>query len=218
MNHLHSHGHLLQQIARCVDADLPHDDVLLHGRGQIGDMQLDGESWIDDEAERKDLLLAAVLIGIVEAADGTPHILLTRRADHLDKHSGQVAFPGGKVEATDASPITAALREAHEEIGLHPDYVDVMGFLDTYETGTGFRILPVVAKLSPGFSLTPDTNEVADIFQVPARLALDEANYQAHEVEWEGRQRRYYALQYEGYNIWGATAGMLMHMSRRLTV
>lgn len=217
MNHLHSHGHLLQQIARCVDAELPHDDVLLHGRGQIGDMRLDGESWIDDEAERKDLLLAAVLIGIVEAANGTPHILLTRRADHLDKHSGQVAFPGGKVEAKDGSPTHAALREAHEEIGLAPDFVDVLGYLDTYETGTGFRILPVVAKLRRGFVLQADANEVADIFQVPARLALDERNYKSHEIEWQGRQRHYYAMQYEGYNIWGATAGMLLHMGRRLS-
>jgi 8-oxo-dGTP pyrophosphatase MutT (NUDIX family) len=178
-------------------------------------MHLDGVPLLELEPER-DLQLAAVLIGILEGASGEAEILLTRRADHLDKHSGQVAFPGGKVEAADGSPTHAALREAQEEIGLEPDFVDVLGYLDTYETGTGFRILPVVAKLRPGFALLADANEVADIFQVPARLALDERNYQSHEIEWQGRQRHYYAMQYEGYNIWGATAGMLLHMSRRL--
>jgi 8-oxo-dGTP pyrophosphatase MutT (NUDIX family) len=214
MIHLSSHGRLLERISARVDPHLPQDDVLHQGRGQIGDMRLDGEPLLEPKG---DLQLAAVLIGILEGSDGEPEILLTRRADHLDKHSGQVAFPGGKVEAKDGSPTHAALREAHEEIGLAPDFVDVLGYLDTYETGTGFRILPVVAKLRRGFVLQADANEVADIFQVPARLALDERNYKSHEIEWQGRQRHYYAMQYEGYNIWGATAGMLLHMGRRLS-
>ena len=214
MIHLSSHGRLLERISARVDPHLPQDDVLHQGRGQIGDMRLDGEPLFEPKG---DLQLAAVLIGILEGSDGEPEILLTRRADHLDKHSGQVAFPGGKVEAKDGSPTHAALREAHEEIGLAPDFVDVLGYLDTYETGTGFRILPVVAKLRRGFVLQADANEVADIFQVPARLALDERNYKSHEIEWQGRQRHYYAMQYEGYNIWGATAGMLLHMGRRLS-
>ena len=214
MIHLSSHGRLLERISARVDPHLPQDDVLHQGRGQIGDMRLDGEPLLEPKG---DLQLAAVLIGILEGSDGEPEILLTRRADHLDKHSGQVAFPGGKVEAKDGSPTQAALREAHEEIGLAPDFVDVLGYLDTYETGTGFRILPVVAKLRRGFVLQADANEVADIFQVPARLALDERNYKSHEIEWQGRQRHYYAMQYEGYNIWGATAGMLLHMGRRLS-
>jgi len=214
MIHLSSHGRLLERISARVDPHLPQDDVLHQGRGQIGDMRLDGEPLLEPKG---DLQLAAVLIGILEGSDGEPEILLTRRADHLDKHSGQVAFPGGKVEAKDGSPTHAALREAHEEIGLAPDFVDVLGYLDTYETGTGFRILPVVAKLRRGFVLQADANEVADIFQVPARLALDESNYKSHEIEWQGRQRHYYAMQYEGYNIWGATAGMLLHMGRRLS-
>ena len=213
MIHLSSHGRLLERISARVDPHLPQDDVLHQGRGQIGDMRLDGEPLLEPKG---DLQLAAVLIGILEGSDGEPEILLTRRADHLDKHSGQVAFPGGKVEAKDGSPTHAALREAHEEIGLAPDFVDVLGYLDTYETGTGFRILPVVAKLRRGFVLQADANEVADIFQAPAHLLLNAGNYQAHEIEWEGQQRHYYALQYEGYNIWGATAGMLLHMSRRL--
>ena len=214
MIHLSSHGRLLERISARVDPHLPQDDVLHQGRGQIGAMRLDGETLLEPKG---DLQLAAVLIGILEGSDGEPEILLTRRADHLDKHSGQVAFPGGKVEAKDGSPTHAALREAHEEIGLAPDFVDVLGYLDTYETGTGFRILPVVAKLRRGFVLQADANEVADIFQVPARLALDERNYKSHEIEWQGRQRHYYAMQYEGYNIWGATAGMLLHMGRRLS-
>ncbi len=204
---------LLDQILAVVDKQLPSGNVLHHERGQIGDMNLHGDTR---EETDKPLKLAAVLIAISTGDDGEPHIILTRRADHLDKHSGQVAFPGGKVEAGDKTPVAAALREAHEEIGLHPDYVDVVGFLDTYETGTGFRILPVVATVRQGYALQADKNEVADIFHVPAGLVLNAENYKAHEIEWEGQQRHYYALQYEGYNIWGATAGMLLHMSRRL--
>ncbi|MDC0148515.1 CoA pyrophosphatase [Alphaproteobacteria bacterium] len=206
---------LLQEILAVVDKDLPTHDVLYHHRGQIGDMHFDG---VDEGEADKPLKLAAVLVGLVPGVNKELEILLTRRADHLDSHSGQVAFPGGKVEAGDASPLEAALREAHEEIGLHPEFVEVAGFLDTYETGTGFRVLPVVASLRAGFSLTADKNEVADIFRVPARVALDEKNYTAHDVEWEGRQRKYYALQYEGYKIWGATAGMLVNMGRRLKI
>jgi len=204
---------LIDQILAAVDKHLPSVNILHHERGQIGDMNLHGDTL---DAADKPLKLAAVLIAILQGDDDEPHIILTRRADHLDKHSGQVAFPGGKVEAGDETPVAAALREAHEEIGLHPDYVNVVGFLDTYETGTGFRILPVVATVRQGYALQADKNEVADIFQAPAHLLLNADNYQAHEIEWEGRQRHYYALQYEGYNIWGATAGMLLHMSRRL--
>ena len=204
---------LIDQILAVVDKHLPSVNILHHERGQIGDMNLHGDTR---DAADKPLKLAAVLIAILQGDDDEPHIILTRRADHLDKHSGQVAFPGGKVEAGDETPVAAALREAHEEIGLHPDYVNVVGFLDTYETGTGFRILPVVATVRQGYALQADKNEVADIFQAPAHLLLNADNYQAHEIEWEGRQRHYYALQFEGYNIWGATAGMLLHMSRRL--
>jgi len=204
---------LIDRILAGVDKQLPSVHILHHERGQIGDMNLNGDTR---DAVDKPLKLAAVLIAILQDDDDEPHIILTRRADHLDKHSGQVAFPGGKVEDGDETPVVAALREAHEEIGLHPDYVDVVGFLDTYETGTGFRILPVVATVRQGYVLQADKNEVADIFQAPAHLLLNAGNYQAHEIEWEGQQRHYYALQYEGYNIWGATAGMLLHMSRRL--
>lgn len=205
-----------QRIEAAIDRDLPSDEVL-NGPGHVGDARIDGGAPSDEEwAVAGDLRLAAVLVPVVQHETG-PSILLTRRADHLDKHSGQVAFPGGKVEEDDATPVATALREAEEEIGLHPDFVEVAGFLDTYQTGTGFLMLPVVSFVRPGFSLTPDENEVADIFEVPLHQALNADNYERHQVMWKGKQRSYYSMQFEGYNIWGATAGVLMQMSRRVS-
>ena len=206
----------LQAIVR---AELP-TPAQLNGLGQLRDQRVDGDlnddlSQADIEEMTKDLRLAAVLVPLVEHAD-EPTILLTRRADHLEKHSGQVAFPGGKVEDSDDSPIAAALREAEEEIGLDPSHVEIAGVLDTYQTGTGFLILPVVGFVRPGFTLTPDENEVADVFEVPAHIALSEANWKTDSGEWKGRMWNFYSMDYQGYNIWGATAGMLMHMSRRI--
>jgi 8-oxo-dGTP pyrophosphatase MutT (NUDIX family) len=206
----------LQAIVR---AELP-TPAQLNGLGQLRDQRVDGDlnddlSQADTEEMTKDLRLAAVLVPLVEHAD-EPSILLTRRADHLEKHSGQVAFPGGKVEDSDDSPIAAALREAEEEIGLDPSHVEIAGVLDTYQTGTGFLILPVVGFVRPGFTLTPDENEVADVFEVPAHIALSEDNWKTDSGEWKGRMWNFYSMDYQGYNIWGATAGMLMHMSRRI--
>jgi 8-oxo-dGTP pyrophosphatase MutT (NUDIX family) len=206
----------LQAIVR---AELP-TPAQLNGLGQLRDQRVDGDlnddlSQADIEEMTKDLRLAAVLVPLVEHAD-EPSILLTRRADHLEKHSGQVAFPGGKVEDSDDSPIAAALREAEEEIGLDPSHVEIAGVLDTYQTGTGFLILPVVGFVRPGFTLTPDENEVADVFEVPAHIALSEDNWKTDSGEWKGRMWNFYSMDYQGYNIWGATAGMLMHMSRRI--
>jgi 8-oxo-dGTP pyrophosphatase MutT (NUDIX family) len=206
----------LQAIVR---AELP-TPAQLNGLGQLRDQRVDGDlnddlSQADIEEMTKDLRLAAVLVPLVEHAD-EPSILLTRRADHLEKHSGQVAFPGGKVEDSDDSPIAAALREAEEEIGLDPSHVEIAGVLDTYQTGTGFLILPVVGFVRPGFTLTPDENEVADVFEVPAHIALSENNWKTDSGEWKGRMWNFYSMDYQGYNIWGATAGMLMHMSRRI--
>ena len=198
-----------------VSQDMP-SPAQLNGLGQLRDERVEHDLSDAELAEMsKDLRLAAVLVPLVEHAD-EPSILLTRRADHLEKHSGQVAFPGGKVEDSDASPIAAALREAEEEIGLHPDYVEIAGVLDTYQTGTGFLILPVVGFVRPGFTLSPDKNEVADVFEVPAHIALSETNYKSDSGEWKGRMWNFYSMDYQGYNIWGATAGMLMHMSRRI--
>ena len=206
----------LQAIVR---AELP-TPAQLNGLGQLRDQRVDGDlnddlSQADIEEMTKDLRLAAVLVPLVEHAD-EPSILLTRRADHLEKHSGQVAFPGGKVEDSDDSPIAAALREAEEEIGLDPSHVEIAGVLDTYQTGTGFLILPVVGFVRPGFTLTPDENEVADVFEVPAHIALSEANWKTDSGEWKGRMWNFYSMDDQGYSVWGVTAGVLRHMSRRI--
>jgi 8-oxo-dGTP pyrophosphatase MutT (NUDIX family) len=202
-----------------VSDELPTPEQL-NGLGQLRDQRVEGDlnddlNQAEIEEMTKDLRLAAVLVPLVEHAD-EPSILLTRRADHLEKHSGQVAFPGGKVEDSDATPIAAALRETEEEIGLDPWHIEIAGVLDTYQTGTGFLILPVVGFVKPGFTLTPDKNEVADVFEVPAHIALSTQNWKTDSGEWKGRMWNFYSMDYQGYNIWGATAGMLMHMSRRI--
>lgn len=173
----------------------------------------EGNVWVEPE-ERASLRPAAVLVPIIEHAHG-PHVLLTRRADHLGTHSGQVAFPGGKIDPGE-TPAEAALREAEEEVGLHRSYVEVAGYLDAYETGTGFRILPVVGFVTPGFSLTISPGEVAEAFEVPLSFLMNPANHERHSAVWRGRRREYYAMPYNGHYIWGATAGMLKNMYDRL--
>ena len=169
--------------------------------------------WVEPE-DRVSLRAAAVLVGVVEHHHG-PHVLLTRRADHLGTHSGQVAFPGGKIDPGE-TPAEAAIREAEEEVGLDPAHVEVVGYLDPYETGTGFRILPVVAFVRPGFTLAISPDEVADAFEVPLAFLMDPRNHERHNVMWRGKRREYYAMPYNGHYIWGATAGMLKNMYDRL--
>ncbi|MBX3496315.1 MAG: CoA pyrophosphatase [Parvibaculum sp.] len=186
------------------------------GRRLRGDHDLnppDAHVWVEPE-ERPSLRAAAVLVPVIEHAHG-PHVLLTRRAEHLGTHSGQVAFPGGKIDPGE-TPAEAALREAEEEVGLARSHVTVAGYLDAYETGTGFRILPVVAFVTPGFSLTISPHEVAEAFEVPLEFLMDPANHQRHSAVWRGRRREYYAMPYNGHYIWGATAGMLKNMYDRL--
>jgi 8-oxo-dGTP pyrophosphatase MutT (NUDIX family) len=158
---------------------------------------------------------AAVLVPIVARQEGMT-VLLTQRPDHLPSHPGQIAFPGGKVEADDGSPLAAALRETEEEIGLDRAFVEVLGFLDTYQTATGFRICPVVALVRPGFELVLDPAEVAEAFEVPFGFLMDPANHRRHAREWRGRSRSYYAMPYGERYIWGATAGMLRNLYERL--
>jgi 8-oxo-dGTP pyrophosphatase MutT (NUDIX family) len=157
---------------------------------------------------------AAVLVGIVSTP--TPTVILTERAECLSAHAGQIAFPGGRIELSDAGPLAAALREAHEEIALEPAFVEPLGYLEPYRTGTGFCITPAVALIRPGFSLSPDPNEVADIFEVPLAFLMSEANHRIDSRIWRGAERRFYAMPYGERYIWGATAGIIRTLYRRL--
>ncbi len=159
------------------------------------------------------LLPAAVLFPIVARAE--PTVLFTKRSEDLSRHPGQVSFPGGRADPQDSSLVVTALREMREETGIAEDFVSVAGFLDVYETGTGYAILPVVGLLREGFALAPDTREVAGIFEVPLGFLLDPANRQERTAEWKGRLRRFYAFQYETHYIWGATASILVNFAER---
>ncbi len=157
---------------------------------------------------------AAVLVPIVQREELT--VLLTQRTDTLSSHAGQIAFPGGRVDATDADAKAAALREAHEEIGLEPHFIESLGYLDGYRTGTGFSITPLVALVRPGFQLQLAPGEVADAFEVPLRFLMSDENHKRQEREWRGRTRAYWAMPFEERYIWGATAGMLKNLYDRL--
>lgn len=158
---------------------------------------------------------AAVLVPVIERPEGLT-VLFTQRTAHLNDHAGQVSFPGGRCERTDASPVFTALRETEEEIGLARDLIEVLGLLPEYRTGTGFSVTPVVGLVRPPFELSPDSFEVAEIFETPLAFLLDPANHQRHSMEIGGIVRHYYAMPYEGYFIWGATAGMLVSLYRLL--
>src|SRR3954447_24831086 len=157
---------------------------------------------------------AAVLIPVVDHAE--PTVLLTQRAAHLNDHAGQISFPGGKIDATDASPLDAALREAEEEIGLGPEFIDPVGYLDLYATGFGFRILPTLARIKPGFNLRINEDEVDDAFEVTLAFLMDPANHQVHAKEFRGIARSYYAMPFAERYIWGATAGILRVLYERI--
>lgn len=158
---------------------------------------------------------AAVLVPLVERPCGL-QVLLTQRTDHLHDHAGQISFPGGRAEGGDESLVATALRETREEIGLAEDYIEVVGYLDDYETVTGFRVTPVVSFVAEGFTLALDTFEVAEAFEVPLAYILDPANHQTRSHTRGATERRYYVIEYENRYIWGATAGMLMNLYRRV--
>ena len=166
---------------------------------------------------------ASVLVALVQRDELM--VLLTQRTDHLNDHPGQISFAGGRVEPTDADAAATALREAHEEIGLEASFVDVLGAMPTYTTGTGFIVTPIVALISPGFTVTPDPFEVADVFEVPLAFLMNPANHRRHAVDVNGATREFLSMPWDGhdaqgrprrYFIWGATAAMLRNLYRFL--
>lgn len=175
--------------------------------------QWEGEPAESPLMRRDSITAASVLIALVEREAGLS-MLLTQRTAHLTDHAGQISFPGGRAEDYDASPVDTALREAEEEIGLHRRHVDVLGTLPDYVTGTGYRVTPVVGLVQPPFELTPDANEVAEIFEVPLAFLMNAANHRRLSFDLpEGAGRRsFYAMPYERFFIWGATAGMLRNL------
>jgi 8-oxo-dGTP pyrophosphatase MutT (NUDIX family) len=165
-------------------------------------------------AKERPIRPAAVLIPVVDHPQ--PTVLLTQRSAHLNDHAGQISFPGGKIEATDASPLDAALRETWEEVGLTREFIDPIGYLDLYGTSFGFRILPTVARIRPGFKLRVSAAEVDDAFEVPLAFLMDPANHQLLRKEFRGIERSYYAMPFEERYIWGATAGILRVLYERI--
>ncbi|WP_438275707.1 CoA pyrophosphatase [Nitrobacter sp.] len=169
---------------------------------------------LQEIARDEPLRAAAVLIPVVARQE--PTVLLTRRAAHLSDHANEIAFPGGKIDAADASPVDAALREAWEEVGLPRDFVEPIGYLDLYGTSVGFRILPTVAQVKPGFDLRLNAGEVEEAFEVPLSFLMNPDN---HKQGWKlsrGRMRSFYEMSFEERYIWGATAGILRVLYERV--
>ncbi len=157
---------------------------------------------------------AAVLVAVTDRPE--PGLILTKRPDTMRKHPGQVAFPGGRVDATDADIVAAALREAHEEIALPPSSAELVGLADRYRTITGFDVTPVVVVVPPDLDLQPNAGEVDAIFEAPLAFVLDTANHERRSIDLHGTTRNYYEINWGGFRIWGATAAMLVNLSRRL--
>ena len=205
---------LARQIARggleALRARLLPDPPELPLKPKRGDYDLNPDS----RPPPRDLTPAAVLLPII--ARDEPTVLFTQRTAHLARHAGQVSFPGGRVEPGDISLVETALRETHEETGITSGFVSVAGFLDAYETGTGFAILPVVGLLAEGFPLMAEPTEVAEIFEVPLAFLLDAKNRERASREWEGRRREFWVFNHGGHYIWGATAAILVNFAERM--
>ncbi len=157
---------------------------------------------------------AAVLVPLLDLPE--PEIVFTRRADHLPQHPGQVSFPGGAAEENDASAVQTALREAHEEIGLPPEMARPIGFLDRMDTISDYRVLPVVALVTPPVIWIPDAREVAEVFTVPLAVVLDTTRYESRIIQQNGQEYPIYTLHWQGHKIWGATAAMLINLASRM--
>ncbi len=192
---------LAERLRAALDAT--HDDapVLLPGDSHKFDPEIGGHP-------------AAVLVAVTDRVD--PGVILTQRGANLRSHAGQVAFPGGRIDPGDDGPVGAALREAEEEIALPRDRVLVVGTADRYRTVTGYDVVPVIGVIPPDLPLVPAEAEVADVFEVPLRVLLDTGNHLEREAFFRGSMRRYYEIPWEDRQIWGATAAMIVNLSRRL--
>jgi 8-oxo-dGTP pyrophosphatase MutT (NUDIX family) len=177
-----------------------------------GDLDLDPALW--ERAGVRATKPASVLVPIVDRS--APTVLLTQRTADLTSHAGQVAFPGGKIDPADESPVAAALREAKEEVGLAPILVEPIGYLDLYLTFSGFRILPTVARVKPEFTLTLNPGEVTEAFEVPLEFLMNPENHQRKTRDWKGIPRDYYAMPFGDRYIWGVTAGILRNLYERV--
>ncbi len=173
-----------------------------------------------DILEQEEMVLgitpAAVLVPVVDRP--SPTVILTVRPETMRQHAGQVSFPGGRIDPGDDGPVAAALREAEEEIGLPPARVEVIGVGDLYRTVTGFEVTPVVGIVPPGLPINAHPDEVADVFEAPLDFLLDPANQVQREAMFRGKMRTYYEIPYQGRQIWGATAAMIVNLSRRLVL
>ncbi len=181
-------------------------------QGARGDLDLNPDIW--QRAGVKATKPAAVLVPIIDRSE--PTVLLTLRTAELASHAGQVAFPGGKIDPADESPVAAALREAREETGLAPTLIEPIGYLDLYLTFSGFRILPTVARVKPDFTLLLNSQEVTETFEVPLEFLMTPANHQRKTRDWNGFARDYYAIPYQNRYIWGITAGILRNLYERV--
>ena len=175
------------------------------------DIEIEDERYLGDTVQHR---AAAVLIPITDRAE--PGVILTQRPTWLRSHAGQVAFPGGKVDESDENSIFAALREAEEELNIPPARVEVIGVADTYYSGSGYSIAPVIGIIPPDLEIQPNPQEVEDWFEVPLAFLLDPANSIKKETNWNGQQRSYYDMQWGERRIWGVTAGIIANLVRRL--
>lgn len=177
-----------------------------------GDHVMNPELLVADMTYRD----AAVLIPVV-ARDPAATVILTQRTQHLSSHAGQIAFPGGKIDAVDAGPAAAALREAEEEIGLDPARVEIVGYLDPYFSRTGYRIMPVVGRVDPGYAMTINPNEVVDAFEVPLAFLLNPENHRRGSRIFMGKERYFYEMPFEQRHIWGVTAGIIRELYEQVS-
>lgn len=193
---------------------LTEEDIIRAAARPAGERSdYDLAPWLSRPETR--LREAAVLIGIVPRESGL-HVILTKRPETMRDHAGQIAFPGGKIDPGDKDAADAALREAGEEVGLARGEARLLGEIDAYETGTGYRIQPIVALIRPGFTPVPEPGEVEEIFEPPLDFLMDPARMKRHSAVWRGERREYYAVPWRGYYIWGATAGILKNLSDRI--